>query len=80
MSAREENATALLHSKEATPESAVPYVQVGWTELELASLAKLASSEPVKPTDALIRAMKGRPAATVDGDHQQHPAPISESI
>jgi hypothetical protein len=41
------------------PECALPHVRVDWTDAELASLAKLASSEPAKPTDALIRLMKG---------------------
>jgi hypothetical protein len=41
------------------PESVLPHVRIDWTEKELASLAELVSSEPAKPTDALVRAMKG---------------------
>jgi hypothetical protein len=36
-----------------------PFVRIHWTDQELASLAKLMDSEPAKPTDALIRLMKG---------------------
>ena len=39
-------------------ESALPKVRIDWTQKELA-LATLLRSEPAKPTDALIRAMKG---------------------
>jgi hypothetical protein len=38
--------------------SAPPQVEIQWTEHELASLAKLATSEPGRPTEALIRAMQ----------------------
>lgn len=41
------------------PESALPYVRIDWTEKELACLAELLTSEPAKPTDDLVRAMKG---------------------
>ena len=41
------------------PEFALPHVQINWTEKELTSLAELVNSEPAKPTDALVRAMKG---------------------
>ena len=41
------------------PEFALPHVQINWTEKELAHLTKLVGSEPAKPTDALVRAMKG---------------------
>jgi hypothetical protein len=40
-------------------ESALPHTRIGWTAKELASLVELLSSKPAKPTDALIRAMKG---------------------
>jgi hypothetical protein len=43
----------------AAPETALPHVQINWTEKELESLARLASSEPAKPTVALIRALRG---------------------
>lgn len=36
----------------------VPFVRTEWTEKELARLAKLLRSEPAKPTNALISAMK----------------------
>ena len=41
------------------PESALPHVRIDWTEKELGRLAELLSSEPAKPTDALVLAMKG---------------------
>jgi hypothetical protein len=41
------------------PELELPQVRIDWTEKELARLAELVSSEPAKPTDALVRAMKG---------------------
>lgn len=41
------------------PQSVVPHVRIHWTEKELARLAELASSEPARPTDALIRAVRG---------------------
>jgi hypothetical protein len=41
------------------PELVLPQVRIDWTEKELARLAELVSSEPAKPTDALVRAMKG---------------------
>ena len=41
------------------PQSVVPHVRINWTEKELARLAELASSEPAKPTEALIRAVRG---------------------
>jgi hypothetical protein len=41
------------------PEADLPRVEIRWTERELASLAKLASaSEPQRPTEALIRAVR----------------------
>ena len=43
----------------AAPEAALPHVRINWTEKELDSLAKLASSEPAKPTAALVRALRG---------------------
>jgi len=41
------------------PSVALPNVDIDWTEKELESLAKLASTEPAKPTPALVRALKG---------------------
>ena len=41
------------------PELALPHVEISWTPRELRRLAKLASSEPAEPTDALVRAMRG---------------------
>ena len=43
----------------AAPETALPHVRINWTEKELENLARLASSEPAKPTPALIRALRG---------------------
>jgi hypothetical protein len=43
----------------AAPEAALPHVKINWTEKELKSLARLVSSEPAKPTAALIRALRG---------------------
>jgi GNAT superfamily N-acetyltransferase len=47
------------------PEAALPRVEIDWTERELESLMKLAGSAPAKPTEALIRALKGWPLATI---------------
>jgi hypothetical protein len=41
------------------PELTLPRVEISWTPRELESLAALASREPVAPTEALIRAMRG---------------------
>ena len=41
------------------PGTTLPHVKIDWTEAELESLAQLSSSEPEKPTPALLRAMKG---------------------
>ncbi len=41
------------------PEATLPRVTIDWTPTELENLAKLAASEPAKPKDALIRAMRG---------------------
>jgi hypothetical protein len=49
--------------KSESTESALPRVRIAWTEKQLASLAKLLTSEPAKPTDALVRAMKGESTA-----------------
>jgi hypothetical protein len=46
-------------SEGAASKSAPPHVRIKWSEKELVSLAKLLRSEPAKPTEALIRAMKG---------------------
>ena len=55
----EKNVLVLPRLERVAPESALPYVRIDWTEKELARLAELLTSEPAKPTDALIRAMKG---------------------
>ena len=41
------------------PEAALPHVRIEWTAKELENLAKLVSAEPAKPTEALVRALKG---------------------
>lgn len=41
------------------PEVALPRVEVSWTPRELESLAELAAKEPAKPTERLLRAMRG---------------------
>jgi len=41
------------------PGATLPRVNIEWTEAELESLAQWVSSEPAKPTRALVRAMKG---------------------
>jgi len=41
------------------PEVMLPRVDISWAARELESLADLASREPAKPTEALIRAMRG---------------------
>jgi hypothetical protein len=44
------------------PELELPWVEIDWTESQLADLARLASApEPPPPTPALIRAMQGLP-------------------
>ena len=40
------------------PEAALPSVDIGWTEKELESLAKLTSGHAAEPTEALVRAMR----------------------
>jgi hypothetical protein len=40
------------------PAANLPHVTIVWTEKELNHLAKLLTSEPAEPTEALIRAMK----------------------
>ena len=40
------------------PEPALPSVKIDWTDKERESLAKLLNSEPAKPTEALIRALR----------------------
>jgi len=44
---------------QAPAESALPHQRIAGTKKELARLARLLSSKPAKPTDALIHAMKG---------------------
>lgn len=41
------------------PEIMLPRVDISWTPRELESLADLASREPARPTETLIRAMRG---------------------
>jgi hypothetical protein len=41
------------------PGAALRHVRINWTGKELESLAQLASSEPAKPTAALVRALRG---------------------
>jgi hypothetical protein len=41
------------------PAAALPHIELVWTAKELKSLAKLARSEPAKPTEHLIRALRG---------------------
>ena len=55
----ERNVLVLPRLERAALESALPHVTINWTEKELESLARLASSEPAKPTAALVRALKG---------------------
>lgn len=44
--------------KLVVPTVGFPHVTINWTEKELNHLAKLLTSEPAEPTEALIRAMK----------------------
>jgi len=55
----EKKVLVLPRLERVAPGAALPRVRIEWTEAELESLAQLASSEPAKPTPALIRAMKG---------------------
>jgi hypothetical protein len=41
------------------PEVALPRVEISWSPREIETLADLAASEPARPTEALIRAMRG---------------------
>jgi hypothetical protein len=41
------------------PEVGLPHATIDWDEKELAHLAQLATSEPAKPPEALIRAVRG---------------------
>ena len=41
------------------PEAALPHVKIEWTAKELEHIAELACSEPARPTDALLRVMRG---------------------
>lgn len=54
----EKNVLVLPRLERVAPESALPHVKIDWTEKQLASLAELLTSEPAKPTDALVRAMR----------------------
>jgi hypothetical protein len=40
------------------PDSALPRVDIRWTEKELESLAEFVSGQPAEPAEALIRAMR----------------------
>jgi len=40
------------------PEPALPQLKIDWSDKERESLAKLLNSEPAKPTEALIRAVR----------------------
>lgn len=51
-----------LNTVPPAPEPALPQVQIDWTDKERESLAKLINSEPAKPTEALIRALRVDPA------------------
>jgi hypothetical protein len=55
----ERNILVLPRLERAALDAALPHVTINWTEKELESLARLASSEPAKPTAALVRALKG---------------------
>lgn len=55
----EKRVLVLPRLERVAPEINLPFVTVPWTQRELETLAKLADSEPPKPTEALIRAMKG---------------------
>jgi hypothetical protein len=57
--AGEKRILVLPRLERVAPESSLPLVELDWTEKELESLARLMSSEPAKPTEALIRALKG---------------------
>lgn len=41
------------------PEALLPYVNLAWNERELESLMDLTRAEPVQPTEALVRLMRG---------------------
>lgn len=41
------------------PEAVLPFVNITWNENELASLMDLTLAEPARPTEALVRAMRG---------------------
>ena len=41
------------------PDVGLPRVDLLWTEREIESLAELALGQPARPTEALIRAMRG---------------------
>jgi hypothetical protein len=58
-SSGEKRILVLPRLERVAPEINLPYVTIPWTEKEVATLTKLADSEPPEPTEALIRAMKG---------------------
>jgi len=55
----EKRVLVLPRLERVAPEYALPHVDVEWSAKELESLAKLASSQPAEPSDALVRAMRG---------------------
>jgi len=57
--AGEKRVLVLPRLERVAPEAALPQVRIEWTEAELEHLAQLANSAPAKPTDALVRAMRG---------------------
>ncbi len=54
----EKRVLVLPRLERVAPELRLPHVRIDWTEKELERLGELLSSEPAKPTDALIQAMK----------------------
>src|SRR5260370_16176216 len=54
----ERNALVLPRLERAAMDAALPHVTINWTAKELESLARLARSEPAKPTAALGRALQ----------------------
>lgn len=54
----EKRVLVLPRLERVAPELRLPHVRIDWTEKELERLGELLSSEPAKPTAALIQAMK----------------------
>lgn len=57
--AGEKRILVLPRLERVAPGTSLPQVNIEWTEAELDHLAQLASSAPARPTDALVRAMRG---------------------